>query len=311
MKRRMKSAQPETEPAQVRRLHIGPGVTIDVTVRRPGAQDGPDAAQVAGAMYDRLTSRSGLQPEQAAQVARLKRRARQHVVAERWIWCGYAPAVAAWACLVFARRSLWIESGSDFILPSIVLAGSVAVNWLNRTRARRYIELQRAAFDIGQDAIGPLIESLATGLEAGPAQALLAVMLPRLRHGDADLLSARDRVILNSYLYRKRWMWHSNDMPLVLGILRAYEQVGGADAIPPVERLAKGSGYGGRDPEVREAARRCLEVLRLREGQQSATATLLRAADCSAAGDALLRAAATGKSNPESLLRAGGETTEP
>lgn len=111
---------------------------------------------------------------------------------------------------------------------------------------------------------------------------------------------------MNRFLARKVLWAKGADLSLVLSILKAYEQVGGSKAIPVVEKLAAGEGYGRKDSRVREASQLCLPFLQERAAQESAQQTLLRPAqETTAASDALLRpAAGSSEADPQRLLRA-------
>lgn len=101
---------------------------------------------------------------------------------------------------------------------------------------------------------------------------------------------------------------------LCLRILRALEQVGGADAVPVVRQLAaKNSVCNPSTPrkrwkqEIRQAAQECLPFLEQRAEEERLARTLLRAADASATTpDLLLRPVSTGDhaALAEQLLRA-------
>ena len=86
-------------------------------------------------------------------------------------------------------------------------------------------------------AIGPLAEALEfPDRDIRPiVRKALIHLLPRLKASDAALLNAGQRACLN------RALWGGNT-ELTLAILKAWEQVGDADAIPDVEQLARGPG---------------------------------------------------------------------
>lgn len=139
---------------------------------------------------------------------------------------------------------------------------------------------------------------------------LLTEILPRVHPSDAHLLKRRRRAVLNSCLLAQPGHHRTRLRALALAIFRAYEQVADDRAIPAVERLARGERLGA-DPEVRDAAARCLEFLRLRAERKGAQQTLLRAA-AGETCDALLRAADAATAAPaEQLLRAGRVAEEP
>ena len=93
-------------------------------------------------------------------------------------------------------------------------------------------------------------------------------------------------------------LWHT-------GVLKAYEQVGDADAIPLVERLARRRPRNDRQRQVQAAAEACLPLLKAHVSSKEPAKTLLRASSSNGvASDVLLRAASddTHLSNDE-LLR--------
>lgn len=84
-------------------------------------------------------------------------------------------------------------------------------------------------------ALGPLAEVLEFRTEpiVPIAEKALIRLLPRLQAQDASLLSSAQRACLNRAL-------EGGNTGLTLAILKAWEQVGDADALPIVERLAEG-----------------------------------------------------------------------
>jgi hypothetical protein len=148
------------------------------------------------------------------------------------------------------------------------------------------------------------------------AHEALADLLPRLRAEDAPLLTREHRARLYRALrFSSRFQWPIHkDVPLVVAILKALEQVGDARALPEVERLAVRS----REPRIRTAAQSCLPALRERIAQEREQARLLRPADspsllrpARAPVENLVRPAqGPGNVEPEKLLRPGGKPTE-
>ena len=92
----------------------------------------------------------------------------------------------------------------------------------------------------------------------------------------------------------------------MVGILKAYEQVGDTKAVPFVKTLAHRKARGTRRRRIHEAALDCLPLLQANTGTISQTQTLLRAADKNiSASDILLRPASeSDASDPAQLLRA-------
>jgi hypothetical protein len=134
------------------------------------------------------------------------------------------------------------------------------------------------------------------------AESSLISLLPRLKASDAGLLDAQQRNCLHRALSRK----NSN---LVVAILQSLEQIGDAEAVPYVQKLADGHGLAARDVQIRTAAQHCLPYLQQLAEEQRVRQTLLRASDVTevpiAAPDTLLRpAAGVTVADPQELLRA-------
>ncbi|MCW3095244.1 MAG: hypothetical protein JWL77_862 [Chthonomonadaceae bacterium] len=84
-------------------------------------------------------------------------------------------------------------------------------------------------------AVGPLAEALEFPHEAVVPVAVKALirLLPRLKASDSSLLNSAQRACLGRAL-------QGGNTALTLAILKAWEQVGDADALPEVQRLAEG-----------------------------------------------------------------------
>jgi hypothetical protein len=134
-------------------------------------------------------------------------------------------------------------------------------------------------------------------------QGALVRLLPTIRASDCGLLQMQHRSILRR-LVASRIPYRSR-VPLIVAILKAYEQVGDVDDIPVVERLAAGGGYG-KYKQVRQAAEDCLPALRIVAPQHREQVTLLRASDSNEANTAnLVRPAeATAEVDSNEMLRA-------
>ncbi len=148
-------------------------------------------------------------------------------------------------------------------------------------------------------------------------------LLPRLQASDAGLLNVEQRACLNKAL-------NCGNETLIVAILRAYEQVGDAAALPYVESRAREvppvapapqtvgtseriiQGLLGTkikaspSAQITQAAQACLPYLHERVESQRASQTLLRGASANeVAPDTLLRATQAHTDNaPEQLLRA-------
>ena len=120
----------------------------------------------------------------------------------------------------------------------------------------------------------------------------LTRLLPRVRQSDAKYLT----------VFRRKLLLQQFDLPrrptsFLLAILKAMEQVGGAEAIPVVSRLARGEGRAAKDSALKAAAQECLPYLEARaEGRE------LR--------DTLLRSSSAAEVAPETLLRPAPATSE-
>lgn len=120
-------------------------------------------------------------------------------------------------------------------------------------------------------AIGPLVEALewSDSKTRRVAEHALINLLPHLQSGDDDCLNARQRAILCRALRGKK-------APFIIAILKAFEQVGDAKAIPIVERLAEGYVTSSEEKLIRRTAQECLPYLRQRAEQEMALRTMLR-----------------------------------
>lgn len=126
-------------------------------------------------------------------------------------------------------------------------------------------------------------------------QIALTALLPRMRASDAHLLSRQHRLILYRTL-------RSGEDTFVIAILKALEQIGTAEAIPHVERLARRRVWTPRQKQIKEAADACLPMLYARTSKSGER--LLRPATTSdPLEETLLRPASGGKSEAETLLR--------
>ncbi len=197
---------------------------------------------------------------------------------------------------------------------------------------------KKAAHDaVGLDdvrKVGPLVDALAVNdrgmREMAEVENEIIRLLLRLKATDANLLNDGQRKNLNRVfgLYDDSLAWRppiktpvyvmvgivrkhkqkgeawERRVHLALAVLKAYEQVGDAKALPEVERLASGQGLAARVPEIQEAAKVCLPYLRERVEQEKARQTLLRpSAEPSDSESVLLRPAQNTESDAQQLLR--------
>lgn len=149
----------------------------------------------------------------------------------------------------------------------------------------------------------------------------LIVLLPQLKASDTNLLTPRHRAFLNRLLAYELvrpastplW-WMPAPSELAEAILKAYEQIGDAKAIPIVERLANCTPQNDRQQRIQRAAQECLPLLRATAGELTSAQTLLRASSSSATStpDTLLRpASTTTTTDTEALLRVPVTETDP
>lgn len=136
----------------------------------------------------------------------------------------------------------------------------------------------------------------------------LTILLPRMQASDAPLLKWGHRRTLNVALSSSLvgLQQDETDRAFALAILKAYEQVGDASAIPAVERLANKRPRNDPERDIQHAAQACLPLLRIRLGEVKSEQTLLRASTQDAnTPDILLRPAGASAPEPEKeLLRA-------
>lgn len=133
------------------------------------------------------------------------------------------------------------------------------------------------------------------------ARDTLARLLPQIQAGNANLLSDSQRQTLAQALLKGR------NEPLSKAILQAFTQIGDTRVLPQVQRVADGKGDGSWSVDVRVAARDCLFALQLRQEQEQAAQTLLRASASAETPQELLRASqSVPDTAPQELLRSSG-----
>ncbi len=202
------------------------------------------------------------------------------------------------------------------LLPVALVALVVMIRTMQSPLDFDLEELERVG---GARAIGPLLDSMLSGRSPGSrkiAYQALTRILPKLRATDANLLNAGHQRMLNRFLnietYPGWWGPKPTPPPLALAILKAYEQVGDAKAVPAVEKLANLKPRNERQRAAQQAAAECLPLLHSHAMPLDQNQTLLRAAGQSkAAADVLLRPAAETLNVPvEELLRAAPSEIE-
>ena len=145
----------------------------------------------------------------------------------------------------------------------------------------------------------------------------LSRLLPHLKTSDSSLLNETDRTLLirlfvgldtqsiSALLTRTDAKTERN---FQVAILKAFEQVGGAQELILVERLAGKSEYFSSlklSSEVNEAAVECLSFIQARAKDQQEKGTLLRASSADTyAPSELLRPSSSADDSPNELLRA-------
>jgi len=143
-------------------------------------------------------------------------------------------------------------------------------------------------------------------LESGPTRVAgqaLAALLPRLKASDSALVSSDDQHLLCRELERIPATYSSEfNADLAIAIIRALEQIGDADAIPYVERIADNVDCVRSQRPIREAAIECLPGLLMRAEAGKAGRTLLRPVETDPG--LLLRAAGGSDADASQLLRA-------
>lgn len=168
---------------------------------------------------------------------------------------------------------------------------------------------QLAAYD-NVRGIGPLAEALEWPEPAIQEVAAMALtrLLPQLQATDSGLLSAKQRACLCRYLKMSHVYKHDK---LMLAILKALEQIGDAQAVPYVKRLAASVALTPIQRKVKRAAEECLPFLNARADQTKASQMLLRASgleDVGSGSTILLRPASSNEeTEPLQLLRAARE----
>ena len=163
----------------------------------------------------------------------------------------------------------------------------------------------------GPKAIPILLDSLAANASHKHRKAVfsaLTVLLPQMQASDVSLLTPQHRYMLNMLLGQSHlptWLAGA-EYALALAILKAYEQVGDAKAIPIVKRLADSKPRNERQRKIQAAAEDCLPLLQAHVGGMDVAHSLLRASmpDTNAPKILLRAATADTSTNRDELLRA-------
>ncbi len=179
-----------------------------------------------------------------------------------------------------------------FFVITEVVAGIALLYALNSPVDFDVNELARLG---GVGAVPLLLDSVRVGRTQKARQALfraLTTLLPQMKASDANLLTTAHRRYLNTMLKleMRPCLGKRKEDGFAVAILKAYDQVGDAKAIPIVEKLANDRGNSERRREIQRAAQDCLPLLQTHLGELSTTQTLLRASSPStSAPDVLLR----------------------
>ena len=170
------------------------------------------------------------------------------------------------------------------------------------------LDIQSLEREGGLRAISTLLDAFNISSSVGhrkSAMRALTTLLPQLKASDANLLTPSNRhtlnVLIGSSLLPSKL--GGVDHAFALAVLKAYEQVGDAKAVPVVVRLANCRPRNTRQREIQKAAAECLPLLRANSGEVASTQTLLRASTRHAGTpDTLLRPAASLSSIPPAEL---------
>ena len=114
----------------------------------------------------------------------------------------------------------------------------------------------------------------------GAAYRALDRLLPRLTREDGALVNDYHRKILRKFA--------SSEPGLAVPTLKAWEQIGGKEELPIVEKLAKGDIFSQDTPKIRNAAADCLPYLRVNVEAEKQRETLLRASSQSEENESIL-----------------------
>ena len=148
--------------------------------------------------------------------------------------------------------------------------------------------LRKLATRADKKGVGQFVEALEWPDEMCRrlANNALLKVLPELNASDTGLLNASQRAILHKLLDQRNIDLHE---PLILAILRAFEQVGDKEALPFVQSLSEIQS-NPRTDRVKRAAQDCLPLLQAVAEQNSYSRTLLRASSAmDASTETLLR----------------------
>lgn len=214
-------------------------------------------------------------------------------------WLVIVPYLGYRACASLLAGE-W-RQGALFILFTLL---ATQLHRITLTPQQTELARMLAKFDDVQ-AVGRLAEALEwPDVETRHLAAeALTRLLPRLKASDAALLNPAQRACLYEALTPANV---SGNAVFQVAILQGLQQIGDADAVPYVQRLANMTPNSASRKWVQETAQECLPFLLERAEQRRSHQTLLRAsAPAGTPSEMLLRpAGGTPETDPQKLLRA-------
>ena len=134
----------------------------------------------------------------------------------------------------------------------------------------------------GTRAIPTLLDALTLKPSTGYRKSVLnvlTVLLPQMQASDASLLTPSHCRLFTVWLTHafNSAFFRGVGSDFIVALLKAYEQVGDAKAIPIVERLANSAPRSEGQRRIQQAAQDCLPLLQAHVSGVDVTQTLLRA----------------------------------
>ncbi len=218
----------------------------------------------------------------------------------------YLPLLGVWIAIQSILIAAFPSSPAVYVtyLFSVIAVIVVAARFSRQYRQSTRVLAQ--ADDVR--LVGPLIDRLGPGRKGRSVRRMvrqaLTNLLPRLKASDASLLTARQKGRLVRHLAQLALF--QRDKEFQIAILRALEQIGGAEALPVVEGMTHRTPRWADQVQVHDAAVECLQYLRQRASEEESHRTLLRSADRDVSDDRMLLhpAGGTPAADPDVLLRA-------
>ena len=223
------------------------------------------------------------------------------------MWLGVMLAAMAVGFLnTSGMEGVWMPLGA-MAIPAFAFVLAACLNLMEKTQSI----LRKLDQTLDLRAMSPLCEALEWRSSAVQrvVRTTLPPLLSQLRATNGHMLTRMARASLYRQLVISRAEHHAR---LLLAILRALEQVGDAQAVPYVERLAAAKTRGEAQERVRDAALACLPYLHERFGHHAGRHTLLRASAVQEGMPHTLLRSVTdvNKLNAEQLLRPNSTKTE-